>query len=98
MKKKEKLLADFAKAKKLLEQAEKLRTSVDIDHDNFGFCYHTAYDIPHFSAWLTSLTSGGAAEFEVKDGDVFVSNVGRYDDETIQEMKQVIEDWLNDDE
>ena len=96
MKNKELLKKNFYAYIKVINRADELREALSIPDEKYLFCSHLHNDNPSFTAWDRELGCNDFAEFEVSDGNVIVVTNGRYDDESVREIKTTIESWLED--
>ena len=85
--------------KELMEKAEKLRASQEINvSDEYTTCLHFHYPKPFISIWLKCDNMFGGtfeAMFEIgEEGLVTLVESGNYDLTIITEMSEVISRWL----
>lgn len=97
MKMHQKVNQALSKVNLLSEIIETIRKDVsDIPSKKYMFVTSLNWDKPRVSAWSRGCigATDETAEFGVSEDTVSIIDKGRYSDETVLEMLNIIQDWL----
>ena len=92
-----KVLANHIKYKALIEAAENLRLAVEVPLGDFYYVVtHLHYDKVQYSVWVRGELTVSYAMFAIsQENSIELLTPGKYDKETIKQMRSTLCNYLN---